>query len=442
MKLIEPRNLKGFRDYLPKDQIIRARMLEKIKLVFERFGFEPLETPVLEYEDVLTGKYGEEGEKLMYRFVDNGERNVAMRYDLTVPLARVVAQYQNDLPKPFKRYQVAPVFRAENTQRGRYREFYQCDADAVGVEVGIADAECVAMAEQIITELGIKNFKIQVSNRKLLNAIMLAANVVEDKIVFAIRAIDKMEKVGADEVSTELQEKAGMSADEAKNLIRLVSVKISDLEGLKNFVNENLSNQPLAQEGLVELSKVFSALYEMGSTKAEIDLSLARGLDYYTSTIFEAKITEKSKEGSFSSVAGGGRYDQLINMFTGKDVPAVGISIGIDRLFAAMQELGLEVAQNVVDVLVLNLDNNLQNEYLKVVSSLRAAGINSEMYYSEADMKKQFAFAEAKSIPYAILLGEDEMKNGEVTIRNLKNREQESVKQEQLVDKVKQLLNK
>jgi histidyl-tRNA synthetase len=183
-------------------------MLEKIRVVFERFGFEPLETPVLEYEDVLAGKYGEEGEMLMYRFKDNGDRDVAMRYDLTVPLARVVAQYSNQLPKFFKRYQIAPVWRAENTQRGRYREFYQCDADVTGAEVGIADAECIAMAEQILIELGIKKFKIKVSNRKILNAIMLTARVPADKIIIAIRAIDKIDKIGAKAVSAELQKKS------------------------------------------------------------------------------------------------------------------------------------------------------------------------------------------------------------------------------------------
>ncbi len=219
MKLIEARNLKGFRDYLPKDQISRARMLEKIKVVFERFGFEPLETPVLEHEDILAGKYGEEGEMLMYRFKDNGDRNVAMRYDLTVPLARVFAQYQNELPRPFKRYQIAPVWRAENTQKGRYREFYQCDTDIIGAEVGIADAECVAMVEQVLIELGIKKFVVKINNRKILNAIMLTAGVPATRIVDAIRAIDKIDKVGAKGVAEELQQKVGMKGNEAESLL-------------------------------------------------------------------------------------------------------------------------------------------------------------------------------------------------------------------------------
>ncbi len=440
MKLIEPRNLKGFRDYLPKDQIVRARMLTRIKEVFERFGFEPLETPVLEYQDILGGKYGEEGEMLMYRFKDNGDRDVAMRYDLTVPLARVVAQYQNELPKPFKRYQIAPVWRAENTQRGRYREFYQCDADVAGTAVGIADAECIAMAEQIIEGFGIKKFKIQVSNRKILNAIMLTANVPGDKIITAIRAIDKIEKVGAKAVSAELQEKIGMTVNEAEGLIRLTSTKVPDVSALKTFMSKYILKQPQGQEGFDELNVVFTALKSMGVKNVEIDLSLARGLDYYTSTIFEAKILEKSKEGGFSSVAGGGRYDKLINLFTGKDVPAVGISIGIDRLFAAMQELGIQEDQNVVDVLVLNLDKELQADYLKIVGALRGKEINSEVYYQPVDMKKQFNYAEAKSIPFALVLGENEMKKGEIGIRNLKTRKQTTVKLKDLVKEIKKLV--
>lgn len=440
MKLIEPRNLKGFRDYLPKDQIVRARMLEKIKLVFERFGFEPLETPVLEYEDVLAGKYGEEGEMLMYRFKDNGDRNVAMRYDLTVPLARVVAQYSNELPKFFKRYQIAPVWRAENTQRGRYREFYQCDADIAGAEVGIADAECIAIAEQILTELGVKNFKIKVSNRKILNAIMLTAKVPADKIVVAIRSIDKIDKLGAKAVADELQEKIGMSAHEAEGLIRLASTKVPDVGSLRAFINEYILKQPQGQEGFNELNKVFTALKEMGVKNIEIDLALARGMDYYTSTIFEAVITEKSKEGGFSSVAGGGRYDKLINLFTGKDVPAVGISIGIDRLFSAMVELNLIEKQNVVDALVLNMDSKLEEDCLGIVTSLRKAGLNAEFYYQDSDMKKQFAYADLKSIPFAVIYGENEKKDGTVTIRNLKTREQVSVKAKDLAKEIKKLL--
>lgn len=436
MELIEPRNLKGFRDYLPKDQIIRAQMFEKIRQVFEVFGFEPLETPVLEYEDILTGKYGDEGEKLMYRFKDNGDRNVAMRYDLTVPLARVVAQYQNELPKPFKRYQIAPVWRAENTQKGRYREFYQCDVDVVGAEIGIADAECIAMMEKVLQELNIPNFKIKVNNRKILNAVMLTAGVPAEKIRDAIRAIDKIEKNGAKSVVEELKEKVGMNDNEAEGLIRLVSTKVPDVGTLKTFMSKYILRQPQGQEGFDELNKVFTVLKELGVKNVEIDLSLARGLDYYTSIIFEAFITENTDSKRFGSIGGGGRYDRLINLFTGKDVPAVGISLGVDRLFAAMTELDLLKPQSIVKVLILNMGSIFEKEYLGFLKELREAGINSEMYYSEEDMKKQFAYAEAKSIPYAILFGDEEKKSGEITIRDLKTRKQRTVKQKDLIKEI------
>ncbi|MHB8871321.1 MAG: histidine--tRNA ligase [Candidatus Doudnabacteria bacterium] len=440
MKLIEPRNLKGFRDYLPIDQIPRSIMFSKIKAVFERFGFEPLETPVLEYEDVLAGKYGTEGEKLMYRFKDNGERNVAMRYDLTVPLARVSAQYQNDLPKPFKRYQIAPVWRAENTQKGRYREFYQCDVDVVGAPAGVADAECIAMVEQIFLDLGIKKFVVKVNNRKILNAIMLTAGVSEDKMLDAIRAIDKLDKVGAKGVVSELKEKVGLTTNEAEGLITLASTKVPDIGALKAFINKYILKQPQGQEGFDELNSVFAALKAFGIKNVEIDLSLARGLDYYTSTIFETIITETIDSRKYGSVAGGGRYDGLIKLFTGKDVPAVGISIGIDRLFAAMEDLGLVKKQGIVSVLVLNMEESLQKEYLKIVTDLRKAGINSELYYVSAEMKKQFAFAEAKNIPYGILLGLEEVNKGTVTLRDLKTRKQKVVKQKDLLKELKKVL--
>lgn len=442
MKTIEPRNLQGFRDYLPKDQIVRARMLEKIRLVFERFGFEPLETPVLEYEDILAGKYGEEGEKLMYKFTDRGEREVAMRYDLTVPLARVVAQYQNELPKPFKRYQIAPVWRADKPQKGRYREFYQCDADVVGAEVGIADAECIAAAEQILIALGIKKFVVKINNRKILNAIMLTAGVPADKIVDAIRSIDKIDKLGAKAVVAELESKLKMTKNEAEGLIRLAATKVPDVGTLKTFMSKYILRQPQGQEGFDELNRVFTALKETGIKNVEIDLSLARGLDYYTSSIFEIVVTQTPEARSFGSVGGGGRYDKLVNLFTGKDIPAVGISIGIDRLYALMETLDLTGQSGVVDVLVLNMDQSFEKEYLQIVTALRNAEINAEVYYKDAETKKQFAYAEAKSIPYAILFGEQEAKKKEATIRDLKTRKQKTCKLKDLPKEIKKLLKK
>ena len=436
MKLIEPRTLKGFRDYLPGEQKARLEFMSRIRGVFELFGFEPLETPTLEYEDVLTGKYGEEGEMLMYRFTDNGDRKVAMRYDLTIPLARVAAQYQNELPKPFKRYQVAPVWRAENTQKGRLREFYQCDADIVGSSVGIADAECIAMIEQVLLSLGLTKFTIKVSNRKLLNAIMLTAKVPPEKIQDGIRIIDKIEKIGAKAVADELVEKIGIEHHEAEAIIRLTSTKVPDVGALKTFANKYILKEDQGKEGFEELNRVFNALHEFGVEHAEIDLSLARGLDYYTSTIYEAVITETVDSKRFGSVAAGGRYDKMLSLFTGKDMPAVGMSIGIDRLFAAMVELGLIQQKNITQVLVLNLDEKLEEEYLQMVSELRKAGINSEVYYEPADFKKQYSYAEKKNIPFAVIFGVDEKHKGEVNIRDLSSKDQKTVPLNTLVDEL------
>ncbi len=437
MERIEPKILKGFRDYLPKDQIVRAAMLEKIRQVFERFGFEPLETPVLEYRETLMGKYGEEGEKLMYSFKDQGERDVAMRYDLTVPLARVVAQYQNDLPRPFKRYQIAPVWRADKPQKGRYREFYQCDADIVGAPAGIADAECIAATEQILIALGIRKFAIKVNNRKILNAIISAAGVADAKINIAIREIDKLDKTGEEQVAKELIEKAGLSADKAKMLVRRISEKINGISRLEGFMKANKVEQGQAAEGLAEMQKVFEALHGLGVKNAVIDLSLARGLDYYTSTVFEAVVTASPEARSFGSVAGAGRYDQLMQLFAGKEMPAVGMSVGIDRLFEVMQVLGLVKKTNVVDVLVLNMDKKFEKEYLLMLSQLRSAGINAEMYYQDADLKKQFDFAEAKSIPFALIYGDKESEKKRATLRDLRTRKQKTLKRAGLAAAVK-----
>ena len=433
MKPIEPRTLKGFRDYLPEEQASRSRMIRQISGVFELFGFEPLETPTLEYEDVLAGKYGDEGEQLMYRFKDNGDRAVAMRYDLTVPLARVMAQHGANLPKPFKRYQISPVWRAENTQKGRYREFIQCDADIIGAPIGIADAECIAIAESVLLKVGIEKFIIKVNNRKILNAIMRTVGVPEEKIVNAIRAIDKIEKVGAKGVVAELEEKVGLTGNEAEALIRLASTKVPDVGALKTFINHHILKDPQGMEGFAELNSVFSALHEMGVTHAEIDLSLARGLDYYTSTVYEAVLTHDIDAKRYGTMVAGGRYDTLLSLFTGKANPAVGVSVGLDRLFNAMQEMGILSAERVSQVLILNLEEKLEPVYLKLLRELRAAGIRTEMYYETSDFKKQYAFAESKAIPFALVIGENEAKKEIAAVRNLNTREQIEIPQAEVL---------
>lgn len=362
---IEPRTLKGFRDFLPKDARKRQYAIETLKHVFESYGFEPLETPALEYEDILMGKYGEEGDRLMYKFEDNGKRRVAMRYDQTVPLARVVAQYQNDLPFPFKRYQIQNVWRAENTQKGRYREFLQCDIDTVGTSSYIADAETLYVVISCLTTLGFENFKVLVNDRKTFEG-------MESR---AILIIDKLKKIGEEGVRQELRE---------------------------NGFDENLLEKVRNAKPTENLEKI------LGSQKNYVffEPTLARGLDYYTGLIVEVEI-ESFDAGS---VGGGGRYDNLIGMFAGQNIPAVGFAFGFDRLIEAMEANKLfpkELATT--KVLVVNQNEN-QETVSRIVNSLRTKGINTELYLDfSAQIEKQFKYAERKNISYIVIpLNENE----------------------------------
>ncbi len=403
MAKIEPRLLKGFRDYGLSEQAMRQEVFKKIQSVFERFGFLPLSTPVLEYKDILIGKIGED-EKLIYSFKDNGERDVAMRYDLTVPLARYVAQNQGQLALPFKRYQIAPVWRADNPQKGRLREFYQCDVDAVGTDSVLADAEVIACLCQALEAVGVKNYKVRLNDRKVF------AGFSQD----TIRAIDKIDKIGEEGIAAEMKDK-GIAQDEIDKAIALVGDK-------KAQAPENIAK-------LIELVKSFNVQAEV-----EFDPSIARGLDYYTGTVFEIYLNDKPEYGSICS---GGRYDNLVDQYSNQSLPAVGGSIGVDRLLAALEELGAMPSGNVVKALLLNLDEAGSAECAKLASQLREAGINVELYYSDAKLDKQFKYAEAKKIPYAILYGEAERAKGKVQLKELELRTQEELTVEDLINRLK-----
>lgn len=402
MTKIEPRLLKGFRDYGLSEQAVRQDMFRKIQTVFERFGFLPLSTPVLEFKEILMGKYGED-ERLIYSFKDNGERDVAMRYDLTVPLARYVAQNQGQLVLPFKRYQIAPVWRAENTQKGRLREFYQCDADVVGTDSVLADAEIIACMCQAIEALGVKNYVVKVNDRKIF------ADLSRD----AIRAIDKLDKIGVDGITVEMKEK-GLPQDEIDKVLALVQ------EG---------GEPPASIQELIRLVKEFGVQGDVSFA-----VTIARGLDYYTGTVFEISLKDKPEYGS---VCGGGRYDGLVDTFSDQSLSAVGASIGIDRLLGAMEEMGLTSGVSPVKVLVLNLDEARTAEYAKLASELRSANINTELYYSPAKLDKQFKYAEAKKIPYAVICGEAERVSGKVQLKDLSARSQEELTVEEVIAKLK-----
>lgn len=400
------KTLKGFRDFLSQDARKRDYVKSTLKKVFESYGFEPLETPTLEYDEILTGKYGEEGEKLMYRFEDNGGRKVAMRYDQTVPTARVVAQYLPTLPVPFKRYQMQNVFRADNTQRGRYREFTQCDADTIGIDSATSDAEILAMVYSGYKELRFTNINILVNDRA----------VFEGLSPVAIACIDKLKKIGKDGVVEELVARGECkNAQEATNLLQSI-----------------LDSKP--SERLTEIVRITK---ELGVPEESLIISptLARGLDYYTGMIFEVEIPEYT----VGSVCGGGRYNELIGMFAKQQIPAVGFAVGFDRTIEAMEELQLfpqKVTQAAATVLVTVFDAGLQERSLETSSLLRSNGITTELYLTDAKMEKQLKYADQKGIPYVVIIGPEEAAENMVTLKNLKTREQEKLSVDELIKKL------
>jgi histidyl-tRNA synthetase len=395
---IEPRTLKGFRDFLPKEARKRQYVLEALKKVFESYGFEPLETPALEYEEILAGKYGTEGDKLMYKFTDNGDRKVALRYDQTVPLARVVAQYQNELPIPFKRYQIQNVWRAENTQKGRYREFLQCDIDTIGSPSLLADAEIIACALDCIKQLGFKNAKVLVNDRSVFN----------DLRPEYVSAIDKLDKIGKEEVIKELIAK-GMSSKDAEKLI--------------NSFNDN--------KPVPNILSVFENLKKLGLEENKdfvYKASLARGLDYYTSTIFEI-VVEGYDAGS---IAGGGRYDNLIGIFAGRDIQAVGIAFGFDRLIEAMDALELFPSNLTTTEVLVTVPSSGLDKSLEVTKQLRAENINTEVYLVEKDLEKQLKYADKKQIPYVVIVNDNNL-----VLKDMQERTQEELTIEEILEQLK-----
>lgn len=382
---IEPRTLKGFRDFLPDDARKRSFVINALRRVFESYGYAPLETPVLEYENILAGKYGDEGDKLMYKFTDNGDRRVAMRYDQTVPLARVVAQYGNDLPMPFKRYQISNVYRAENTQRGRFREFLQADIDIVGADSALSDAEVIKVAISFLEKLGFKKFTISVNDRA----------VFGEAPKEAIITIDKLKKIGEEGVVKELTEKG---------------IDISIVEKIKSS-----APTPRLQE----------VINIVNDPRVVFEPTLARGLDYYTGLIIEAEI-----EGyTAGSVLGGGRYNNLIGMFSGVSIPAVGFGVGFSRIMEALEEQNLlKIDPSVAKVLVGVFSPEFEKNSLEVANKLRSKGINTELWLEpEGKMERQIKYAVKKQIPYMIVIGPDEKEKGLITLKALATREQKTL---------------
>jgi histidyl-tRNA synthetase len=394
---IEPRTLKGFRDFLPQDVRKRQYVIQILKKVFESYGFEPLETPSLEYADVLKGKYGEE-EKLMYELTTKGGDEAALRYDQTVPLARVVAQYP-ELPKPFKRYQIQSVFRGENTQKGRYREFVQCDADVIGSTSPLADAEILALVLDIYKVLGL-DVMIKINDRANFETL--------DKKYVA--AIDKLEKIGESAVLSEMIEK-GMDEKDAK-------------EALASLQNKFLTDH---------LRKILDVLKSMGKdiSKISYEPTLARGLDYYTGMIFET-----IAEGSSGSLCSGGRYDNLIGTFGEEQIPAVGFGLGFDRTIEILEEKNLlPDLSSTAKILVTIFNETTAKESQELAQFLREQNIKTDLYLGEdAKLEKQLKYADKKQIPFVAILGPQEIKDRKVNLKNLQNGSQITISQEELIN--------
>jgi histidyl-tRNA synthetase len=414
--------LKGTRDFLPEEARIRQEVLATVKNVFETFGFQPLETPSLESWEVLAAKKGGGPEVLKetYSFKDKSGRMVGLIYDLTVPLARVVAS-NPDLPLPFKRYQIQKVWRYGDVAKGRLREFLQCDIDTVGSESMLADAEVIACAVTVLEKLGFKDFFVRINNRKLLSALLKQAGI-EKKVEDVLRAIDKLDKIGVDGVKEELK-RLKVPESSIKKLLELISIKgdASILEEVKKVLGKC--------EGISELEELLSFLALMGvSERIRVDLSLARGLDYYTGPIFEISVEE-----GVGSIAGGGRYDKLIGILSGRDIPATGISLGIERILEVMKSRKMvEERRSSVKAFVAYPNQSILNEVLKLVKELRSSNIKTDFDLRGRKLTRQLEYADALKIPYVIILGETELKKGVVRVRDMQKREEFEVKREEV----------
>jgi histidyl-tRNA synthetase len=427
MSKVEPRILKGFRDYLPSKMIPRQKMIAAIEQTFQRFGFLPLMTPALEYLEVLTGKYGQEGDQLLYRFQDHGGRDVGLRYDLTVPLARVVAQYPQEVLLPFRRYQIAPVWRAENPARGRFREFVQCDADVVGSADMAADAELVQLGCELLEGLGVQSFRVRINNRKVLSGILFSiGQPSREEEVGILRTIDKLPKVGKDEALRLLETENGLSPDRAARLLELVASNGPPREILRGL-DAAFKDDPVGKKGVAELLEVLEILEGAGiADRVELDLSIARGLAYYTGTIYETFLLDLP---GYGSVMSGGRYDELVGVFRGQPVPAVGISLGIDRLLEGLVELGVLKTQGAVAPVLVTLFAKETAAYsARVARLLRAAGIGCELYPAAAKIGKQLARASENGQRWVVVAGPDEAARGEVAVKDLETRTQETMR--------------
>jgi histidyl-tRNA synthetase len=444
MSQMKPRTPKGFRDFLPADMLKREYVFSVVREVFHLYGFEPLQTPTLELRETLFGKYGEDAEQLIFE-AQHGRSDkdpLAMRYDLTVPLARVVAQHEHALRFPFKRYHIAPVWRGERPQRGRYREFYQCDADIVGVASMAADAELISLTITALQRLGFPQFVMKINNRKLLTAVGVYSGVPDAQLPDLYRSVDKFDKVGAEGVQRELEAR-GIAPAVVARMLDFITANQGSIDADLAYLERTLGNIPAAQEGLREMRALaeYLAILDVPTQHYQFDYTTVRGLGYYTGPIWETVITSPN----LGSINGGGRYDHLISMFRKESLPTTGTSLGIERIIDVMDELNLypsHISGTVVEVLVTVFNETTEAASAKLAAELRRAGIRTELYMTDGKHKlsSQFAHADKKGIPLVAVLGDEEIAQGVVKLKRLADGHEVSVAHEALPTAVRDLL--
>lgn len=421
MSLIQPRTLKGFRDYLPAVMIPREQMMQTAREVFRSFGFAPIDTPVLEYLEILTGKGSDETDRQIYRFQDNGGRDVAMRFDLTVPLARFAAQYVGKLGTPFKRYQIAPVWRGENPQAGRYREFVQCDFDTIGTESVLADIEAVAVINNLLEAIGFDRFTISVNNRVILSGLLEQLGL-SDRTVPVLRSLDKLTKIGREKTSEEMCRVAEIAPGQADAVLALAECEGEASSIFKQLPSITGGNETAAA-GIERLRDIYEGAIASGvpARRLKIDVSIARGLDYYTGVIFETTLDDLPDIGS---VCSGGRYDNLAELYTKQHLPGIGASLGLDRLLAAMEQLELlPSASTPAPVLIAFFDKDFRDDYLRLAANLRTAGIATEVYPDSKKLGAQLKYADQKGFSVAIVAGGNEWSESRCQVKTLATKE-------------------
>jgi len=430
--IIKPTTLKGFRDYLPSAMIAREMLVDTARQVYRSYGFSPIDTPSLEHTEILLGKGGDESDKQLFRFLDNGGRDVALRFDLTVPLARFVAQHIHEVGTPFKRYHIGTVWRGENTQKGRYREFMQCDFDTIGTTSNASDIETLLVIHDLFERLGFSKFTIRVNNRLVLNGLLQKLGLA-DKSAGVLRCIDKLPKAGPEKVIAEMTERVGATAEQAANVIDLVELKGEPLAMLTTLESKLAGNEA-GLLGVARLRELFTTISQAGVPveRVELDLAIARGLDYYTGTIYETFLGDLPGIGS---VCSGGRYDNLAELFTTQKLPGVGASLGLDRLLAAMEELGMVgAASTPAQVLIAFFDANHLGDYQRVAHHLRSAGLPTEVYPEAVSLGDQLKYAARKGFPAAVIAGDREFAAGQWQVKNLRTREQVTVASADLIE--------